>query len=92
MRRIILTHLLMIMVGIFIAQGWETHHPPLTNTSLTVDLIETGQPRVVLANRGTRQQKEARQQNEGCELIPNGNMRQQKTQEQDGSTMKGLVF
>ena len=69
----------------------------LTNTSLTqplkvlvVDLVETGQPRVVLANRGARQQAEARQQKE-CQLIPDGDLSQQKTNEQN-PTMKGLVF
>ena len=44
---------------------------------------------------GTRQQKEAHQQNEGCQLIPNGDLSQQKSKEskeQDGSIMKGLVF
>ncbi len=51
-----------------------------------------GQSRLVLANRGTRQQKEARQQNEGCQLIPNGDLSQQKTNEQDSSIMKGLVL
>ena len=70
----------------------------LRNTSLTqtlkvllVDLIETGQPHLMLANRETRQQKEARQQKE-CQLIPNGDLSQQKTNEQDSSTAKGLVF
>jgi quercetin dioxygenase-like cupin family protein len=66
------------------------HNHVLTNTSLTqtlkflvVDLIETGQLRLVLANRETRQQK-------GCQ-IPNGGLNQQKTNEQN-STMKGLDF
>ena len=69
----------------------------LTNTSLTqtlkflvVDLIETGQPHLVLANGKTRQQKEARQQKE-CQLIPNRDLNQQKTSDKN-STMKGLVF
>ena len=67
------------------------HHPVLTNTSLTqtlkflvVDVIETGQPRLVLASRETRQQKE-------CQPIPNGDLKQQKTNEQN-STMKEFVF
>ena len=42
-------------------------------------------------NAQTHQQKEARQQNEGCQLIPNEDLNKQKT-ERDGSTMKGLVF
>ena len=43
-------------------------------------------------DRGTRQQKEARQQNEGCQLIPNKDLSPHKTNEQDTSLMKGLVF
>ena len=72
-------------------------HHVLTNTSLTqtlkvlvVDLVETEQRRLVLANRGTRQQEEVRQQNEGCQVMPNGDLSHQKTNGQD-STMKGLV-
>ncbi len=42
-------------------------------------------------NAQTHQQKETRQQNEGCQLIPNGDLNKQKT-ERDSSTMKGLVF
>ena len=77
-------------------QFTPTHHHVLTNTSLTqplkvlvVDLVETGQPRVVLANRGTRQQTEARQQKE-CQVLPNRDL-SQKTNEQDITT-KGLIF
>ena len=36
--------------------------PSLTAGPHVVDLVETGQPHVVLAKSGTRQQKEARQQ------------------------------
>ena len=39
----------------------------------------------------SERQKEARQQNEGCQLIPNGDLDKQKT-ERDSSIMKGLVF
>lgn len=80
-----------------VVQVAPTNLQVLTNTSLTqtlkvllVDLVETGQPRVVLANGGTRQQKEAYQQKE-CQVVPNGDLSQHKTSEQD-STMKGLVF
>ena len=80
-----------------VVQVAPTNLQVLTNTSLTqtlkvlvVDLVETGQPRVVLANGGTRQQKEAYQQKE-CEVVPNGDLSQHKTRVQD-STMKGLVF
>ena len=79
-----------------VVQFAPTHHHVLTNTSLAqslkilvVDLVETGQPRVVLANRGTRQQNEARQQWQDCQ-IPNDS--QQKANEQNSSIMKGLVF
>ena len=82
---------LMITVGIFIAGEWDTHNRLVANTSLTDDLVETGQPHVVLAKSGTRQQKEARQ-NEGCPVIPNRDFSQHKTNEQDSSIMKGLVF
>ena len=85
MNKTILTLFIMIVVGVFaIAEGGVK--------VLVVDVSETGQPRVVLAKSGTRQQKEARQQNEGCQVIPNRDFRQQKTNEQDSSIMKGLVF
>lgn len=74
-----------------VVQFAPTHHHVFTNTSLTrplkvlvIDLVETGQPRLVLANGGTRQQKE-------CQVTPNGDLSQQRTNEQN-STMKGLVF
>ena len=92
MRHMILTLFMMIAVGVFaFAEGWNLN-AQLTAGPHVVDLVESGQPRLVLANRGTRQQKEARQQNEGCQLIPNGDLSQQKTNEQDSSIMKGLVF
>lgn len=59
---------------------------------LVIDPVETGQPHLVLTKSGTHQQKEARQQNEGCQLIPNEDLSQQKNNEQVSSTMKGLVF
>ena len=92
MRHMILTLFMIIAVGVFaFAEGWNLN-AQLTAVPHVVDLAETGQPRLVLANRGTRQQKEARQQNEGCQVIPNGDLSQQKTNEQDSSIMKGLVF
>jgi mannose-6-phosphate isomerase-like protein (cupin superfamily) len=73
------------------------HSQIITNTSqtqtlkvLVVNVGETEQPRAVLTKSGTRQQKEARQQNDGCQLIPDGD-NHQNTNEQD-ITMKGLVF
>jgi len=88
MRNTILT-LMMIAVGVFAsAQGRDTQSVNVR----VVDAVETGQPRVVLAKSGMRQQKEMLQQNEGCQVIPNGELSQQKPNEQDGSTMKGLVF
>lgn len=69
------------------------HNRVLTNTSLTqtlkvlvIDLIETGQPRLVLANRGTRQQKE------DCQQTPNGDPKRQQPNEQNNSIITGLVF
>ena len=92
MRHMILTLFMMIAVGVLaFAEGWNLN-AQLTAGPHVIDLVESGQPRLVLANRGTRQQKEARQQNEGCQLIPNGDLNQQKTNEQDSSIMKGLVF
>jgi len=82
-----------------VVQLFPKHHHVLTNTSLTqslkvlvVDLLNAGQPRLILANRASRQQKEARQQNEGCQLMPNGDLDQHKGKEQETSIMKGLVF
>ena len=90
MRHIILTLFMMIAAGVFgFVEGRDWTQSP---NVLVVDLVETSQPQVVLAKSGTRQQKEARQQNEGCLVIPNGELSQQKTNEQDGSAMKGLIF
>lgn len=89
MRHTILTLFMMIAVGVFAsAQGRDTQSPKV----LVVDFVESGQPRVVLAKSGTQQLKEARQQNEGCQVNPNEDLSQQKTNEQIGSTMKGLIF
>ena len=74
-----------------------THSRVLNNTSMTqtlkvhvVRLIDKGQPRLVLANGGTRPQKEE------CEVIPNGTIRQQKAKEQNNSPSTspgtGLIF
>jgi quercetin dioxygenase-like cupin family protein len=72
------------------------HNHVFTNTSLTrtlkilvVQLVETGQARVVLATSGTRHQKQGGQE---CQQLPNGDLSQQKNKEQEGSIMKGLVF
>jgi hypothetical protein len=81
----------MIAVGIFIAGEWDMHNLLATNTSLSFDLVETEQPHVVLAKSGTRQ--EARQQNEGCLVMPNRDFSEPKTNgDEDRRLMKGLVF
>ena len=91
MRQKILALFMMIAVGVFgFAEGWHLNARTTTGPHV-VDLVEAGQPHLVLANRGTRQQREARQQHEGCQLIPNGDLNQQKTNDQDSSTMKGWV-
>lgn len=90
MRQVILNLLLMVTVGVF---AYGAGRNAQTTTGLEVShLIETGQPHVVLAKSGTRQQKEALQQSEGCPVIPNGDHNQQKPDEQTSSLMKGLVF
>lgn len=63
---------------------WTAPEPCKRMGSLSVLVvdIETGQPRLVLANRGTRPQKEARQQNEGCQVIPKEDLSQPKTDQQ----------
>jgi hypothetical protein len=76
MRQTILMLFMMIAVGVFASvQGRDAQSPKV----LVVDRVELGQPHVVLAKSGTRQQKEA------CQLT------QPKPNEQD-ITMKGLVF
>lgn len=88
MRNTILTLLMMIAVGVFAsAQGRDTHSLQV----FVVDVVESGQPHVVLAKSGARQPKEMLQQNEGCQVMPNGELSQPKTNAQD-ITMKGLVF
>ena len=88
MRNTILTLLMMIAVGVFAsAQGRDTQSMKVP----VIDVVEWGQPHVVLAKSGTRQ-KEMRQQNDGCQVIPNGDLNPQKTNEQESSIMKGLVF
>lgn len=89
MRNTILTLLMMIAVGVFASvQGRDTQSVKV----LVVDVVESGQPHVVLAKSGTRQQREMRQLNEGCPVILKDDLRQQKASEQDSSIMKGLVF
>lgn len=87
MRHMILTLFMLIAAGVFgFVEGRDWTQ---SRNVLQVDLIETGQPRVVLANRGTHQQNEARQQWQDCQ-IPNDS--QPKANEQNSSLMKGLVF
>ena len=86
MRQMILTLSMMIAAGLFgFIEGRDWSQ---SANVLVENLAETGQPRVVLANRGARQQKDARQD---CQ-VPNGESSHQKTAEQESSTMKGLVF
>ena len=92
MRQMILTLFMMITVGVFaFAEGWNLSAQTTTGPHV-VDLVETGQTHVVLAKNGTRPQKEARQQTEGCQVVPDGNLGQQRITEQESSIMKGLVF
>jgi len=92
MRQMMLTLFMMVTVGVFaFVEGWNLNAQTTTRPHV-VDLVETGQPHVVLAKNGTRQQKEAHQQNEGCQVVPNESLSQHKTNEEDNRTMKGLVF
>ena len=87
MRQILLSVFMMIAAGVFgFVEGRDWAQSP------NVIVVETDQPHVVFAATGTRQQKEARQQSEGCPVVPNGDLRQQKSSGQDSSIMKGLVF
>jgi len=92
MRHMTSTLFMMIAVGVFaFVSGW-TLNAQLIAGPHVVDLVETGQPHLVLAKSETRQQKEARQKIEGCPLTPNGDLGQQRITEQERSIMKGLVF
>jgi hypothetical protein len=92
MRHMMSTLFMMIAVGVFaFVSGWNLKAQHIAGPH-AVDLVETGQPHLVLAKNGTRQQKEARQQIEGCPLTPNGDLGQQRITEQERSIMKGLVF
>jgi len=92
MRHMTSTLFMMIAVGVFaFVSGWNLNARLIAGPHV-VDLVETGQPHLVLAKRETRQQKEARQQLEGCPLTPNGDLGQQRITEQERSIMKGLVF
>jgi len=91
MRQTILTLFMMIVVGVFAFAEGRDRALTQAMKPLVADLIETGQPHLVLVNRGTRQQKEARQQWEDCQ-VPNEDLSQHKTNEQNSSIMKGLVF
>ena len=90
MRHTIWTLVLMITVGMLGFTAGK-HAQPAAEPQL-VSLFQTGEAHVVLAKSGTRQQKEARQETEGCPVMPNGGLGQQKSNEQDSSIMKGLVF
>jgi hypothetical protein len=92
MRHMMSTLFMMIAVGMFaFVSGWNLNAQLMAGPHV-VDLVEIGQPHLVLAKSGTRQQKEARQQIEGCPLTPNGDLGQQRITEQERSIMKGLVF
>ena len=90
MRHIILTVFMVIAAGVFgFVEGRDWTQSPNVRV---VEVVEMAQPHVVLAKSATRQQKEAREQTEGCPVIPNGDLSQQKTNDQNSSIMKGLVF
>ena len=90
MRHTIWTLVLVITVGML---GFTAgKHAQTASEPQLVSLFETSEPHVVLAKNGTREQKEARPQNEGCPVMPNEGVGQQKSNEQDSSIMKGLVF
>ena len=90
MRQMILTGFLMIAAGVFgFVEGRDWTQ---ARNLVAFDFVESEQPHVVLAKSATRQQKEARQQSEGCPVIPNGELSQQKGSEEEHSIMKGLVF
>ena len=92
MRHMTSTLFMMIAVGVFaFVSGWNLNARLIAGPHV-VDLVETGQPHLVLAKSETRQKKEARQQIEGCPLAPNGDLGQQRITEQERSIMKGLVF
>ena len=90
MRHMIWTLLLVITVGVlsFIA-GKNTQ---ITTGPQVLNPVEMEQVRVVLAKTEARQQKDARQYNEGCPVIPNGEVGRQKLSEEERRLMKGLVF
>ena len=90
MRHMILTGFLMIAAGVFgFVEGRDWTQ---SRNLVAFNLVELEQPHMVLAKSATRQQKEARQQSEGCPVIPNEELSQQKTNEHENSIMKGLVF
>ncbi len=92
MKHMMSTLFMMIAVGVFaFVSGWNLNARLIAGPHV-IDFAETGQPHLVLAKNGTRQQKEARQQIEGCPLTPNGDLGQQRITEQERSIMKGLVF
>ena len=90
MRHTMWTLVLMITVGML---GFTAgmYAQPNSEPQL-VTLLENAQPHVMLAGSGTREQKQARQQNEGCAVVPPGEPGQQKSNEKESSIMKGLVF
>ena len=89
MKNMIWTLVLMITVGVLgFAAG---KHAQTIQGPQVLSLLETAEPHIVLAKTGARQPKEARQENEGCQVIPNEDVKQHKNNEQD-ITMKGLVF
>ena len=90
MKHMMWTLLLMITVGIggFMAGK----HAQMSTGPEGVHLSQMEPPHVVLAKSATRQPKEARQESEGCPLVPYGDAGQQKDNTRDDVTMKGLVF
>ncbi len=90
MRHMIWTLLLMITVGVLAFTAGKNSQT--TTGPQVLNLLEMEQPRVVLVKTEVPQQKNARQLNEGCPVVPNGDVGQQKVKEEERRLMKGLVF
>jgi hypothetical protein len=90
MRHTILTFLLMITIAV-VSYAAGKHAATLTEPRVG-NAFHTEGPHVVLAKSGSRQQNDARSQNEGCAVIPNGDGGRQKANDRESSVMKGLVF
>ena len=78
--------------AVFVFAGGGTSHNRLAAKTSVSRPRRVGAAASCARQQGNAPAEGGASANEGCQLIPNGDLSQQKTNEQDSSIMKGLVF